>query len=276
MLLDSSSSHVVGFFIESLARSLAHLLIHSLASLFFFTFFFFRNFFFLLFVLFVRAVKSEGESCVVSLFDMETGELFAECPLPQKPENFLSSVEPVTDSSRYFVLKIVDGKSKRHAFLGLGFRERMQASDFNAAIDEHRQYLRRKKEADAYKKQFSSSAEASKDYSLKEGEKITIQIKKSPNAKKSGRLSLGEGKGPTMVAGGLLAPPPPGGTKKKEAPAAAATSPSPQTNESAWVADFDSFPEEESAKESVTQVASGAAPGGGAAFEDDQWGDFEG
>ena len=64
-------------------------------------------------------VKSQDVKCNVTLYDMETNEVFAECPLPQNPQNFLSSVEPVIDSSRYFVLKIVDPQSKRHAFIGM-------------------------------------------------------------------------------------------------------------------------------------------------------------
>ncbi|QDZ21484.1 DUF1681 domain-containing protein [Chloropicon primus] len=214
-------------------------------------------------------VKSEGEKCVISLYDMETEELFAECPLPAKPENFLTSVEPVVDSSRYFVLKIVDPQSKRHAFIGLGFRERTQSSDFNAAIDEHRQYLRRKKEADAYKEKFAQSTEAQKDYSLKEGEKITIQIKKSPGASPSklkSRLSVGDGRAkPVITGGGLLAPPPPVAAAQKKPPAPAAAA------QGDWVADFDSF----EAAPAAPEVAK-ASNAGGEGFEDDQWGDFEG
>jgi hypothetical protein len=39
--------------------------------------------------------------------------------------------------------------SRKHAFVGLGFRERGEASAFTAALDEYRQYLRRKHEAEA-------------------------------------------------------------------------------------------------------------------------------
>lgn len=70
------------------------------------------------------------------------GELFAECPIPlDRP--LVTAIEPAIDSSRYFVLRIEDAASKRHAFIGLGFRERGHASDFNAALYEHLQYVKR-------------------------------------------------------------------------------------------------------------------------------------
>lgn len=46
------------------------------------------------------------------------GELFAECPVPTDHRPLLTAVEPVVDSSRYFVLRIVDRDSQRHAFIG--------------------------------------------------------------------------------------------------------------------------------------------------------------
>lgn len=72
--------------------------------------------------------------------DPSNGELFAECPI-QLP--LITCVEPVIDSSRYFVLRIVDQESGKHAFIGLGFRERSDASDFNAALHEYEHYMGR-------------------------------------------------------------------------------------------------------------------------------------
>jgi hypothetical protein len=65
-----------------------------------------------------------------------TGQLFAQCPYDASG----SSVEQVTDSSRYFVLKIQDVASGRHAFVGLGFTDRNEAFDFNVALQDHQKY----------------------------------------------------------------------------------------------------------------------------------------
>jgi len=92
-----------------------------------------------------KTITSGDNICVV-LEDKTSGAVFAECPVDNdKPLD--ASVEPVLDSSRYFVLRVVDPASGRHAFLGLGFREREHAISFRAALDDHRQYLRRMKEA---------------------------------------------------------------------------------------------------------------------------------
>ena len=87
-----------------------------------------------------------------------TGEIFAICPVDE------TAVEPVTDSSRYFVMKIQDGSgcpssqssyslhlihhpslllliSGRHAFVGMGFTERNDAFDFNTTILDHLKYV---------------------------------------------------------------------------------------------------------------------------------------
>lgn len=47
----------------------------------------------------------------------------------------------MVDSSRYFVIKVVDRASRNHAFIGIGFRDRLDASDFSAALDDYRSVI---------------------------------------------------------------------------------------------------------------------------------------
>jgi len=101
--------------------------------------------------------------------ESNTGEIFAVCPVK---DNLVAAIEPVTDSSRYFVVRIED--RGKHAFIGLGFLEKNDAFDFNVALQDHVKYT----------KQASESKIASKlnnqpklDLSLKEGQTITVNIK---------------------------------------------------------------------------------------------------
>jgi hypothetical protein len=48
---------------------------------------------------------AKGKDCVLKLEDKTTGELFAKCPIDQYPG---IAIEAVTDSSRYFVIRIQD------------------------------------------------------------------------------------------------------------------------------------------------------------------------
>ncbi|KAI3700967.1 hypothetical protein L2E82_45608 [Cichorium intybus] len=81
-------------------------------------------------------VVSKGEECIIRLEDKATGELYARAFLRDGEPH---PVEPVIDSSRYFVLRVEEniGGRLRHAFIGIGFRERPQAYDFQAALHDH-------------------------------------------------------------------------------------------------------------------------------------------
>ena len=63
-------------------------------------------------------------------------ELFAMCPIElaadrEKPQSDMDFfVEKVQDSSRYFAVRIVDGKSGRSTHVGIGFRERNDTFSF--------------------------------------------------------------------------------------------------------------------------------------------------
>lgn len=157
-------------------------------------------------------VVSLNDACDVRLEDSNTGELFAECHvMPGKRD---VTVENVVDSSRYFVLRIDDGRGK-HAFIGLGFAERNEAFDFNVALSDHEKYVKREaeKEESRGSSKDDSPAQPSLDLRLKEGETIRINVKTKPV---SGTGMLSGATGPSNVissTGRMKAPlaPPPGG-----------------------------------------------------------------
>lgn len=122
----------------------------------------------------ILKVVSKGEECIIKLEDKNTGELYARAFLRNGEPH---PVEAVIDSSRYFVLRIeenIDGRL-RHAFIGIGFRERTEAYDFQAALHDHMKYLDKKKTAEEMEQHYQHSS--SVDYSLKEGETLVLQIK---------------------------------------------------------------------------------------------------
>ena len=91
-------------------------------------------------------VVTQGEACRVVLVDKESDELFAVAPIP--PGISIDVVvEPVLDSSRYYVLRVEDTSEgrTRHAFIGVGFCHRPHSSDFSAALYEHRRFLQKKR-----------------------------------------------------------------------------------------------------------------------------------
>ncbi|CAG9315150.1 unnamed protein product [Blepharisma stoltei] len=77
----------------------------------------------------VRVIASENK-CAIQLITNDN-QLFVSCPVD--PHAVERSVERATDSSRYFVLRVV-GPNGAHAFIGMGFDERNDAFDFWAAL----------------------------------------------------------------------------------------------------------------------------------------------
>jgi hypothetical protein len=102
----------------------------------------------------------------VVLEDPSNGQLFAAAPYTDR-----AAVEPVLDSSRFFALTVRDPQGRK-AVLGIGFEDRSDAFDLGVALQEARRGLGL--EADAAKKPEANQVE--KDYSLKEGETITVNI----------------------------------------------------------------------------------------------------
>jgi len=151
-------------------------------------------------------------------------------------------VAPVADSSRYFVLTVVDGK--RSARVGIGFRERDDAVDFRSALQDYTNGVWREIRAAAMSAEGAEVAEIPQtgEFTLKEGEKIHVNVK-------GGRRR--EKKSSTGGGGGLLLKPPPPPVRLES--------------------DRDDTTEGAADSAEANPVAAAAAT-----EEDDDWGDFEG
>ncbi|KAG0370187.1 hypothetical protein BC939DRAFT_508090 [Gamsiella multidivaricata] len=152
-------------------------------------------------------VIAQGKKCFIRLEDGQTGELFAVCPYEENK----GCVESVTDSSRYFVLKIED--QGRHAFIGLGFLDRSHAFDFNVALQDHFKHIKAEEKAAELKK--TGAQQPKLDFSLKEGQTLNLTI-----AGGSGAGSARRERPPRPAASEdgalppLLPPPPPPGKRQ--------------------------------------------------------------
>lgn len=116
----------------------------------------------------------------------------------------------MTDSSRYFVLRLTD-PSGRHAFVGIGFTERNEAFEFNAALADHKKYVRERKEAAERASRYAN--EPKEDFSLG-SETISVSI--------GGQLGSSR-RAPREGFTGVLPPPPGGLPASASSPVAAAS-----------------------------------------------------
>lgn len=110
--------------------------------------------------------ESGEEETAIVLVDKSSSNIFAVCPVTGRQ----GAVDRCIDSSRYFVLRIENAAGK-HMFIGLAFNERNDAFDFNTALQDSR------REKAAYEIAASNFSGPAKDYSIKEGEKIHIELK---------------------------------------------------------------------------------------------------
>lgn len=97
--------------------------------------------------LIVETLKRGGVGVLSSLFAQSIVTITSDRTL----QFFL---EPVVDSSRYFVLKIEDAISNRTAHIGIGFRERDDASNFTLALQDYERSIQREFKAVAMHTQF--------------------------------------------------------------------------------------------------------------------------
>lgn len=154
--------------------------------------------------------NEESVKTDILLEDPSNGQLFA-----ASPYTAAGVVEQVLDSSRFFAVR-VEGEGGRKAMLGVGFEERSEAFDFSVALQEVRKTLGFDDNGKAGGKKVSKEKEKApekKDFSLKEGETITVNIggRGRRNQNKADELSgdLGAFSLPPPPGGSSLLPPPP-------------------------------------------------------------------
>ncbi|XP_028164267.1 NECAP-like protein CG9132 [Ostrinia furnacalis] len=152
---------------------------------------------------------AKGEELIMKLEDKASGELFAKCPIDKYPG---VALESVTDSSRYFVVRIQDDNG-RTAYIGLGFGDRSDSFDLNVALQDHFKWLRKEQEGE-------QAPQQNLDLGFKDGETIKINMKIT---KKDGSEGSKPRRGVGSGLGGGLLPPPPGGSGSRLPPP-----PSPQ------------------------------------------------
>lgn len=148
-------------------------------------------------------IISKGKVAFIKLEDKNSGELFAQAPVEQYPG---CAVESVTDSSRYFVVRIQDDNG-RHAFIGVGFADRGDSFDFNVALQDHFKWV--KQESELAKQEATQSTAPPLDLGFKEGQTIKISI---------GNVKKKDGAKSRPAAGGLLPPPPGAKTGSPQSP----------------------------------------------------------
>ena len=143
----------------------------------------------------------------VVLEDAKTGALFAAAPYTSP-----TSVEPVLDSSRFFAVTVRDPQGRK-AVLGVGFEDRSDAFDFGVALQEARRGLGWEGPAPLASSSSSSStskpAAEPKDYSLKEGQTITVNIGSTGIGRRRPAQAVEETSSGNLQSFAL--PPPPGG-----------------------------------------------------------------
>jgi len=120
-------------------------------------------------------VTSKGNKGMILLEHQDQDGYFAECPIMEG-----KTVEPVSDSSRYFVLKIHDTKTGRHAFLGIGFDERAHAFDFKVAVQDCEN---KTVHGDERAEEFMSRI-PDQDFSIPQGGKIRVSLPGAKSKKK--------------------------------------------------------------------------------------------
>ncbi|KAI0206358.1 hypothetical protein F4808DRAFT_455120 [Astrocystis sublimbata] len=160
--------------------------------------------------------EASGEEKVkadIVLEDQRNGQLFAAAPYTAA-----AVVEPASDSSRFFALRVQD-EAGRKATLGIGFEERSDAFDFGVSLQEAQKALGWGQAGPPGRKPQVDNKEGGekRDLSLKEGETITVNLparfgRRKPQPEESSDANLSSfslSPPPNTSSQGILPPPPP-------------------------------------------------------------------
>ncbi|CAJ2513743.1 Uu.00g018620.m01.CDS01 [Anthostomella pinea] len=155
----------------------------------------------------------------IVLEDASNGQLFAAAPYTAQ-----AVVDPVSDSSRFFALRVQD-EAGRKATLGVGFEERSDAFDFGVSLQEAQKTLGWAQSGPPGKKPAAEKKDSAekRDLSLKEGETITVNLpgrfgRRKPEASEPSSANLSS----------FSLPPPPGASSAARGSGALPPPPGPQ------------------------------------------------
>ncbi|KAK3623098.1 hypothetical protein LTR56_021768 [Elasticomyces elasticus] len=151
----------------------------------------------------IETTTDSGVKVDIALEDGKTGDLFAAAPYTNE-----AVVQQASDSSRFFAVR-VQGERGMKATLGIGFEDRSPAFDFSIALTETRKALGMDGAGSSGAPGKAKAEQESKvDFSLKEGEKIHIQVgsKGRRPAPSNSRTESNDGSALFSIA-----PPPAGG-----------------------------------------------------------------
>ncbi|KAF2873352.1 hypothetical protein BDV95DRAFT_566804 [Massariosphaeria phaeospora] len=177
--------------------------------------------------------ETEKITTTLLLENATDGQLFAAAPYTSP-----NTVEQALDSSRFFAVTVVG--EGRKAILGMGFEERSEAFDFSIALQDARRVLGFEPNPNSAQgggrgKPKKEVEEVKRDFSLKEGETISINLgglkgrrsrpegERSPEEQKSEQDALfsikpppGSGNGSSPSGSMPFLPPPPSAKSVKE------------------------------------------------------------
>ncbi|KAL1311775.1 hypothetical protein AAFC00_001860 [Neodothiora populina] len=191
----------------------------------------------------VRIIETSLNSTIkadIVLEDPSTGDLFAAAPYTAP-----AVLQQALDSSRFFAVRVV-GEGGMKATLGMGFEERSDAFDFSITLSEVRKVLGMDPASTSGQRAGSSASgsdagdQPKQDFSLKEGESITVNIggrgrrireeKRDEEEDGAALFSLKPPPPPGQDAAfaSLAPPPPPARATANRTPSPAAAQPSAQ------------------------------------------------